>query len=51
MTAIIGPAQRTSEWYALRRNIDDPRFGATDAAALLGLSRYKPARHVSEEFI
>lgn len=51
MRPIIGPAARTPEWYALRRNTDDPKFGATDAAALLGVSRYKTARHVYEEFI
>ena len=51
MTPIIGPHQRTTEWYALRRNADDPRFGATDAAVLLGESRYKTPRHLYEEFI
>ena len=51
MKPIIGPHQRTTEWYALRRNADDPRFGATDAAVLLGESRYKTPRHLYEEFI
>ena len=51
MKPIIGPHQRTPEWYALRRNADDPRFGATDAAVLLGESRYKTPRHLYEEFI
>lgn len=46
----IGPRQRTPEWYAIRSNIDDPRFGATDAAALLGVSKWKTPRHVYEGF-
>jgi putative phage-type endonuclease len=50
MIPIIGPAQRTPEWYALRRNLDDPHFGATDAAGLLGLSQYKTPRHIYERF-
>lgn len=50
MTPIIGPHQRTPEWYALRRNLDDPHFGATDAAGLLGVSQYKTPRHIYERF-
>lgn len=49
-TPIIGPAQRTPAWYAIRRNPDDPQFGATDAAALLGVSEWKTPRHVYESF-
>jgi len=47
---IIGPKQRTPEWYALRRNPEDPRFGGTDAAGLVGLSKWKSPRHIYEEF-
>ena len=48
---IIGPKQRTPEWYAMRRNADDPRFGATDAAGLIGASKWKSPRHIYEEFM
>jgi len=50
MKPIIGPHQRTAEWYALRRNLDDPHFGATDAAGLLGVSQYRTPRHIYERF-
>ena len=50
MKPIIGPHQRTPEWYALRRNLDDPHFGATDAAGLLGVSQYRTPRHIYERF-
>jgi putative phage-type endonuclease len=51
MTPLIGPHQRTAEWYALRRNLDDPHFGATDAAGLLGVSAYRTPRHIYERFL
>lgn len=50
MSYTIGPRQRTAEWYALRSNPDDPRFGATAAAALLGVSKWQTPRHVYESF-
>lgn len=49
-TPLAGPAARTPEWLAMRRNPDDPKFGATDAAALLGVSKWKTPRHVYESF-
>lgn len=50
MTPIVGPHQRTPEWYALRRNAENPHFGATDAAGLLGVSAYNTPRHIYERF-
>ena len=50
MSYTIGPRQRTPDWYALRSNPDDPRFGATSAAALLGVSKWQTPRHVYESF-
>jgi putative phage-type endonuclease len=50
MRAIIGPSARTPEWYALRRDPDNPRFGATDAAGLIGVSTYRTPRHIYESF-
>ena len=47
----IGPAPRTDEWLAARRNAEDPKFGASDAAAICGVSEYNTALGVYTEFV
>jgi putative phage-type endonuclease len=46
---LVGPDQRTPEWYAIRQQTDPPVFGASAAAALCGLSEYRAARDVYED--
>ena len=45
-----GPMPYTEDWYAMRRDKTNPRFGASQAAALLGISQYATKRHVYESY-
>jgi len=45
-----GPMPYTEDWYAMRRDKTNPRFGASQAAALLGISQYSTKRHVYESY-
>jgi len=45
-----GPMAYTPDWYAMRRDKTSPRFGASQAAALLGISQYATKRHVYESY-
>ena len=47
----IGPYARTTEWYNVRRDKENPRFGASDAAALLGQSKYNTPLGLYTEFM
>lgn len=48
---LIGPMPQTDEWFAARSNVDDPKFGASQAAAILGVGEYDTARGIYDSFV